>query len=335
MLKILSNIILLLYAPIFIIELFLYFFFKKKNSESSHQYLIKLFSIFGNKPLKLISFFLSYRKKKIINKINIENIFNARIILRNIVINLNKKGFFLIKNFLKKEVTKNILKFLNTKKGFYYSDIFKSEKMFNLNLSKPKGTKFTYKANDLIESADIQNLLVSPAILSVAQNYLGCLPKIDILTAWWSFPSKKADSNAAQYWHFDLDRPKWIKVFIFLTHCGNKNGPHKYIEKSHKHISSDIRRKGYVRLIDEEVENYGRQKDVKVFTATQGSVLFEDTLGLHKGQTVENGSRLILQFQYSSALFGSRVEKIKLPKHQSENFMYYRDKYKEMFEVFN
>lgn len=333
--KNLSYVIYFLYTPIFITEIFLYFFFKKKNSQNSYQYFVKLFSLFGDKPLKFLSFFLSCRKKIIQDKLNLENIFNSKIVLKNVIINLNKKGFFLRKNFLKKEVIKNILKFLNTKKGFYYSDIYKSDKMFNLNLSNPKGTKFTYKANDLIESTVIQNLLVSPTILSVAQNYLGCLPKIDILTAWWSFPSKKADSSAAQFWHFDLDRPKWIKVFFFLTDCGEKNGPHKYIEGSHKAISDDIRRKGYVRLMDQEVEFPAIQKKIKVFTAEQGSILFEDTIGLHKGQKVEKGSRLILQFQYSSSLFGSEIERIKLPKDQSENFSYYRKRYKEMFEIFN
>lgn len=333
--KNLSYIIFFLYTPIFIIELFLYIFFKKRNSQNSYQYFIKLFSLFGYKPLKLISFFLSYRKKKIQDKLNLENIFNSGIALKDVIIHLNKKGFFLRRNFLKKAVIKDILKFLNTKKGFYYSDSYKSKKMFNLNLSKPKGTKFTYKANDLIQSTDIQNLLVSPTILSIAQNYLGCLPKIDILTAWWSFPSKKADSRAAQYWHFDLDRPKWIKVFFFLTDCGEKNGPHKYIEGSHKVISNDIRRKGYVRLMDQEVEFHSIHEKIKVFTAEKGSILFEDTIGLHKGQKVERGNRLILQFQYSSSLFGSEIERIKLPKYQSENFSYYRKRYKEMFEVFN
>jgi hypothetical protein len=333
--KSLSYFIFFLYTPIFIIELFLYILFKKKNSENSYQYFVKLFSLFGYKPLNLISFFLSYRKKKILDKINLENIFNTRIVLKDVIIHLSKNGFFLKKNFLKKEVIKDILKFLNTKKGLYYSDIYKSEKLFNLNISKPKGTTFVYKANDLIQSSDIQNLLVSPTILSVAQNYLGCLPKIDILTAWWSFPSKKADSNAAQYWHFDLDRPKWIKVFFFLTACGEKNGPHKYIEGSHKFISNDVRRQGYVRLTDQEVELLSIKEKIKVFTAEKGSILFEDTIGLHKGQKVEIGSRLILQFQYSSSLFGAKIERIKLPKNQSANFMYYKKKYKEMFEVFN
>ena len=40
-------------------------------------------------------------------------------------------------------------------------------------------------------------------------------PVIDNISAWWSFPAATPDKNAAQWWHFDLDRPKWLKFFFF------------------------------------------------------------------------------------------------------------------------
>ena len=42
----------------------------------------------------------------------------------------------------------------------------------------------------------------------------------------------------AQLYHFDLDRPKWLKFFIYLNDVENiSHGPHLFIEKTHKLFS--------------------------------------------------------------------------------------------------
>ena len=41
--------------------------------------------------------------------------------------------------------------------------------------------------------------------------------------------------NKAQLYHFDLDRPKWLKFFIYLNDVENlDHGPHSYIKNTHK-----------------------------------------------------------------------------------------------------
>jgi hypothetical protein len=131
-----------------------------------------------------------------------------------------------------------------------------------------------------------------------------------------------------------MDRPRWLKVFIFLTDCNIHNGPHSYIEGTHKNkgIPEILRSKGYQRLSDDEINSNYCQKKIKTFVATKGSILFEDTRGLHKGMKLDNGNRLILQFQYSVSLFGSNIKKIKLP--QSNIFLDHFNKNKEIFQNF-
>ncbi len=41
------------------------------------------------------------------------------------------------------------------------------------------------------------------------------------------------------------------------------------------------------------------------FTGEAGTIIAEDTIGLHKGKNVTKGRRLILQFEYALSMFGA------------------------------
>ena len=64
--------------------------------------------------------------------------------------------------------------------------------------------------------------------------------------------------------------------------------------------------KGYTRLTDAEVFSYYSSDDVIEMVAPRGSVIVEDTRGLHKGREVIQGDRLMLQLQFSISLFGAQ-----------------------------
>ena len=331
--KIYNYFVILIFFPFFIFDVLKYKFFKLKNSELSYQYMIKLFSVFDGWPINFLSKFLS--QKKIIFGSNYPN--NFLFIdydYDNINYDLLNSGYYFHKNKIDMKLIDDINSNIIKINGKYCSDLYSSNNYEEFNPNNPKGVKFIYKTDDLIKIDGIQKLLLDKQILTIAQNYLGALPIIDIVTAWWSSPSKFADKNAAQYWHFDMDRPKWLKVFIFLTDCNIENGPHSFIEGSHKNggIPTILRSKGYQRLSDNEINNFYPKKKIKTFIATKGSVLFEDTRGLHKGIKLETGNRLMLQFQYSTALFGSAIQKIKLP--QSKNFLSIFNKNRKIFENF-
>jgi hypothetical protein len=40
-------------------------------------------------------------------------------------------------------------------------------------------------------------------------------------------------------------------------------------------------------------------------TGPRGTILAEDTRGLHKGKPVAKGDRLVLEFEFSSSMFGA------------------------------
>jgi len=325
----------LLYLPFFLIEIFLYKFFNKKNSEYSYQFFLKLYATFGGLVNKYLSIILS-------NKKNDNNIAQSKVIEKFIDSNLIAKkiftdGHYFIKDAIKDDTINEIIKFTNTLKGKYISEKYKSEIAEILDFNNLKAAKFSYSPDQFIENKIIQEIILDEKILNVSSSYLNCAPVIDNIQLFWSFAAHRADKEAAQYWHFDMDRPRWIKIFLYLTDCNELNGPHKFIERTHlmaMGIKESLRKKGYTRLEDREIEQCYSGEQIKTFTAKKGSILFEDTSGLHKGQNVIQGSRLMLIFQYSSSLFGSHSPKIKMPKNISKIFLDNFNKNKKMFNNF-
>lgn len=191
------------------------------------------------------------------------------------------------------------------------------KRMARYEPGNPLAVRYDYSPAHLLNNADVQALLADPSLIAIAQEYLGCLPKADILSMWWhtNFHSRP-DSEAAQFYHFDMDRLKWLKVFIYLTDVGPGDGAHSFIEGSQRTgaIPEHMLNKGYVRLSDSEVlSHYTDAKQVE-FCAPRGTVIVEDTRGLHKGNAVEPGgaSRLILQLQFSNSLFGANYPSAKI-----------------------
>jgi hypothetical protein len=158
--------------------------------------------------------------------------------------------------------------------------------------------------------------MADPVIINAAQAYLRSEPIGDMVSMWWSTAfGGKADSEAAQLFHFDMDRIKWIKVFIYLTDVTPDNGPHYFVEGSHRTgaIPKALLKKGYTRHQDEDIASHFAMEKILEFCAPRGTILIEDTRGLHKGQHIKHGHRLMLQFQFSNSRFGAKIPKAVIP----------------------
>ena len=325
------------YSPFFLIEVLLFKLFNKKNSDSSYRFMIIFFSLFGSSLNKFLIKFLSEKKNNRISELkHYINLHKHSHKISNII---NENGYFLKKNVLSNFQVSKITGYLKKQKGFYTSDKFiNCSKKEYFNKKKPKAVKFFYDQKDLIKFKPIQYLALDKNILSIAQDYLGTLPILENINAWWSVTSLNPDEKAAQFWHFDMDRPSWLKVFIYLTDCNLENGPHCFISGTHykkEGIPKKLRRKGYSRLSDKEIKKFLKKELIKKFTTKRGSILFEDTSGLHKGLHLKKGSRLILQFQYSSSLFGGSIYKLNIPKKLNDNFLRIKKSHSNLLKAFN
>jgi hypothetical protein len=173
---------------------------------------------------------------------------------------------------------------------------------------RPIAVRYDLDERDVAASEAAQRIVTDASLLALAQRYLGAAPIIDLLAMWWSAAvGGGASSAAAQQFHFDLDRLRFLKLFVYLTDVDLQNGPHVYVRGSQGAKPAALRHDG--RHGDAEVEAAfpGRSE---VITGPRGSMFLADTLGLHKGRDLAAGHRLVFQVEWASSLFGAPFARV-------------------------
>ncbi|MCD6067573.1 MAG: hypothetical protein K0S33_2399 [Bacteroidetes bacterium] len=198
----------------------------------------------------------------------------------------------------------------------------KYDKKMVYDPAHPVSEIYRFDMQDLVNNPDIQALIMDPVLINIARQYLGCEPIFDFPAMWWSTSFlKEASSEAAQLYHFDLDRFKWLKIFIYLTDVNEDNGPHRLIRGSHLPDAkpTELLKRGYARIPDEDIAQYHKKEDFIVIHGEAGAVFAEDTKCWHKGTPLRSGHRLVLEFEYTSSMFGSNYPTFEI-KNASEEF---------------
>lgn len=176
----------------------------------------------------------------------------------------------------------------------------------------PRAVKYNLPEYRLVEHPIVQRLLADSSLRELARRYLGCEPVNDLIAMWWSAPAPgPANSEAAQLYHFDMDRPQFLKVFFYLTDVTPETGPHCYIRASHRDRPTALWKDG--RHSDFAVlSQHDSAREVEI-CAARGVGMAVDTSGFHKGKPLKSGYRLILQLEYTSALFGQSYQTLRVP----------------------
>ena len=274
------------------------------------KYAQQTFFIFGGKPGTLASKIL--RKKANFKLNHVEHNLSSGIDYKTIDSELKQQGFVVEKKFLSQESVKSIKDFSLKNLGAYRETDKGEGALANIlfDPSDPKAIRYDYSPSTVLACTDVQKVLSDKRVLAIAQNYLGGEPILDFVAMWWHTKSLSPDSNAAQLFHFDMDRLRWIKFFFYVTDVGIDNGPHVYVPSSHHDnaLPFSLRKRGYVRHSDKDVARHFPESNWKFFTGEAGTMIAEDTRGLHKGAHVLRGNRLLFQFQFTSALYGKSEE---------------------------
>lgn len=178
---------------------------------------------------------------------------------------------------------------------------------------RPVGVRYDLPEQALVEDATVQQLLADPSLLDVAQRYLGAAPIQDLVALWWTAAAPSgadASSAAAQLFHFDLDRLRFLKLFVYLTDVDADRGPHEYVRGSH--TAADRRFRADRRFADDEVVDHFGVDAVATVTGPAGTMFLADTKGLHRGTPVRAGHRAVFQLEWASSLFGHAVTRHRL-----------------------
>lgn len=305
---------------------FLVYLVSKKTYSFAYQSFVRLFCTTRGYSNDVLSWLIGLFKKpvKIVNADGVLGRMSDPALREPIVKDLRERGYHVFEKPLPDTLCEALLKFATTQPcKTRLMDGQKLGKPIDIvyHRGSPQAVRYDFNIQDLLQNSDIQTLLSDMSFASVAQDYLGARPVIDVMGMWWHTNfSDEPDSEAAQYFHFDMDRPKWLKFFIYLTDVETTNGPHSFVAESHKTrgIPANILRKGYARLTDKEIAENFDKNNVIEFNAPRGTIIAEDTRGLHKGKHVSEGDRLVLQLQFSNSLFGGFYQKAKLGSQLSD-----------------
>lgn len=229
----------------------------------------------------------------------------------DIVNEVRTKGFFAIESVIPKSICQEVVEYaLNTE---CYPRPAEGDISALKSLPTPpfKSARYDFSPDlrSIFDYQILQDLIFDPFIFDIAQKYFNGRPYLDPVELWWYFPYDKRDDAWAENYHFDMDSIKWLKFFINFEDINVANGPHCFIEGSHiaGAVPNALLAKGYSRLLDEEVLVAMKNHEERVFTVPAGSLLIEDTRGLHKGLTPDLGRRLLFSIQYSNVYLGHQV----------------------------
>jgi hypothetical protein len=232
-----------------------------------------------------------------------------------IIKNIDRDGFFVFEQSLDEVLIEKLYDFasktpLNFLEIQSDGNVTYSKHKETYLESKSKSNRHQFNDNLTLFNSDIATeLYFDKNFLHIANEYLNCKPYVDIYTMWWSNPINNISDDlrssfkdsAAQMFHFDMDRIKFLKFFIYLTDVTDENGPHVYVRGTHKKPLEIIDYDG--RYSDKFISENFKDNVVKL-TGKKGTIMAVDTRGLHKGLELIKNERLIFQIQFTNSLFG-------------------------------
>lgn len=309
------NILLTVLSPLlflFTVIDFLIFTFTGKNSDFSYRIFRKSFISTAGRINSFLSFLVSIYNPKL-KKSELNTLVGTKTHLIDEIeefkVSMNQNGYYQFNNKMNSEDLNNLKTSLSLM-PLNYNDLYSNENLYikNNNYSV-NANKFNRSKHDLVNSKAVRDWALSKDFVILAQEYLGSAPICDLMASWISLPTSNDEmmSKSAQKFHFDMDRIKFIKFFVYLSDVSIKNGPHCYIKSSHKGLPFNLRRDG--RFEDNEIITAYGIENYKEFTGPSGTVIAVDTRGFHKGVPLIEGKRDILQVEYSNSIYGHNYPK--------------------------
>ena len=228
--------------------------------------------------------------------------------LNNTVKAIDRKGYtetFKIDNEILEKIKTEILNNkinISTKKNINNVDLVKKEtenedqylkRLTNNGISRVTGVI------SLQRSKNLKEFVLSSELIKLVSSYINSKTLSINVSYFISLPintSEKEKYENAQYFHWDNDFRKFLKLYIYLTDVNEFSGPHVYVEGSHKHKKFQH---SLTRLYsDEDIKN--SYDKIKKFYGQKGSFFFTDSYGLHKGEKPKSTARILLNIHFGS-----------------------------------
>lgn len=246
-----------------------------------------------------------------------------------IIDNLNNNGYHICKLddiFQNKESKHYLDKFHDIAAEGYKSEIFKKKHEEYIQNFDKSGKHYIFKFIDNLS----QNILsknhpliefgTSEKILNIINGYFKLQSKLQGTEIWHTFYSnKKNQLMNAQRWHRDRCDLNIIKIYLYLNDVDEENGAMDFIPNS-------LRNKKYQNLSkfsfgniepwkvypnDDRINNLDKKEIIK-FIGKKGTIVFVNTVGLHRGGRALKKERLFCMWSYVTPASLSRKKKFNL-----------------------
>jgi hypothetical protein len=180
-----------------------------------------------------------------------------------------------------------------------------------------------YRFKDYIEHPAVLRFMFDRQLYSIAKSYLGDSAHLASVVAWRTF-ANPIPSKTAQRFHRDTARGRSLALFVYLNDVGQENGPHAYVKQSHTFAAfaralSDINRldderRAEILYYSYALEDGNRyqlddaiEDSVPHLVHTQlgkaGSGLLTEPRGIHRGNAVVSGYRMMLSMRWHPGPF--------------------------------
>jgi len=204
------------------------------------------------------------------------------ITIDEIVHNIKKNGYYVIKNYYSSEQCNNIL-----------NDI-KNIPRNNINYGEGKDIRIPFFENISIGASEFLN---DDFLLKIGTELLGHqADKIKKRCQLGLLKYYQGDECSGGGWHVDNHKPQF-KALLYLTNVSLNNGPFAIISppltsKDYEPISSEKN----TRFPDKIAEDY--KDNIKYLTGNVGDVIVVNTQNIHRGTTIKEGERISLTNYY-------------------------------------
>ena len=182
----------------------------------------------------------------------------------------------------------------------------------SLDECRALGPQASYRLGDILAAPYLIELANRDDILALMESYLGCVPSISSVNAFWTFPGNPSLIPGLQTYHRDFDDFRFCTLFLFLSDVAPGDGAHYFIRGTHRaeiierqlrqaDPSADIigamqRLFAKVAVIDDATLAAFRPQ-IETVGGPAGTAVLEDTYGLHKGDPPK-ANRLLAWIRY-------------------------------------
>lgn len=170
--------------------------------------------------------------------------------------------------------------------------------------------KYLKQIWDLVPLVDFKNALmtlcIDPRVVDIVNSYMGLCSRFYYLTLNITTPvGHDAAAVASQRWHRDPEDKRMCKIFLYLNDVDDTSGPFQYVVGSHYSgpyatYFPQHPPKGTCPG-DDHVDKVIPRSAMKSYTGRAGTLIFADTIGLHKGGYATRKERIMFTGGFCSS----------------------------------